>query len=386
MQFKLSVGALVAVSSLLVFAAPAADRLKINAGLRLIKVSEEDAGTWVTEEDKVTKYVAKNTNFIDITDIKDEEVLAALSGKAAMNSNARAAAVVYPTALSHITEANSFITKINIANPTGWLTTLTGFFTRYYRSATGTQSSTFIFNTVSQIAAANPQITVSRFTHYFNQPSIIARIPGTSSNLGKLPFSLFLYLQITLLTPPVIVGAHQDSVGSTSSGRSPGADDNGTGSVTILEAFRILATSSFAPKNTLEFHWYAGEEGGLLGSAAVFANYKSTSKTVLAMLNQDMTGYSPAGKPVVYTDYTNAALTAWTRLVVGQYTGISPLTSRCGYGCSDHASATSNGFPAAFVHEEIFATSNPKIHSASDVSTFRFSYAVHVMANALNRR
>lgn len=84
------------------------------------------------------------------------------------------------------------------------------------------------------------------------------------------------------------------------------------------------------------------------------------------MLNQDMTGYSPAGKPVVYTDYTNAALTAYLRLVVTQYTGIAPLTSTCGYGCSDHASATSNGFPAAFVHEEVFATSNPKIHSASD--------------------
>jgi leucyl aminopeptidase len=194
----------------------------------------------------------------------------------------------------------------------------------------------------------------------------------------------------------VIIGAHQDSVGSTSTGRSPGADDNGTGSVTIMEAFRILASSKFAPKNTLEFHvrpelppsiplptlfihstpnllsptnttqWYAGEEGGLLGSAGVFANYKSTSKTVLAMLNQDMTGYSPAGKPVVYTDYTNAALTSYLRLIVAQYTGITPLTSTCGYGCSDHASATANGFPAAFVHEEVFATSNPKIHSASD--------------------
>ena len=142
----------------------------------------------------------------------------------------------------------------------------------------------------------------------------------------------------------MIVGAHQDSVGSTSAGRSPGADDNGSGTVTILEAFRILAESKFKPKNTLEFHWYAGEEGGLLGSAGIFANYKSSAKTVLAFLNQDMTGYSPAGKPVVYTDYTNAALTTYLRLIVTQYTGIVPLTSTCGYGCSDHASGTSNGF------------------------------------------
>ncbi|EHL02554.1 putative Leucine aminopeptidase 1 [Glarea lozoyensis 74030] len=339
MHLKLSLGALVATSSLLVSAAPAAESLTKDVNLRLIKTSESEA-TWISEEDKITKYVAKNINFIDITDIKDPEVLANLNGESEVRLTAAAAAVVYPTSLSHTAEANTAIAKINQTNQQGWLTTLT-------ESATGTQSSTYLFNTITTIAAANPAIKVTKFTHSFNQPSIIARIPGTSTNL-------------------VIIGAHQDSVGSTSTGRSPGADDNGTGSVTILETFRILASSKFAPKNTLEFHWYAGEEGGLLGSAGIFANYKSTAKTVLAMLNQDMTGYSPAGKPVVYTDYTNAALTTYLRLIVTQYTGITPLTSTCGYGCSDHASATSNGFPAAFVHEEIFATSNPKIHSASD--------------------
>jgi bacterial leucyl aminopeptidase len=37
--------------------------------LRLIKVSESDPGTWVREDDKVEKYVAKGVNFIDITDM-----------------------------------------------------------------------------------------------------------------------------------------------------------------------------------------------------------------------------------------------------------------------------------------------------------------------------
>lgn len=62
------------------------------------------------------------------------------------------------------------------------------------------------------------------------------------------------------------------------------------------------------------------------------------------MLQQDMTGYSPGGKPVVFTDYTNAALNTYMRLIIRQYTGITSGTSSCGYGCSDHASATSNGF------------------------------------------
>jgi leucyl aminopeptidase len=114
--------------------------------------------------------------------------------------------------------------------------------------------------------------------------------------------------------------------------------------VTQLEALRVIAASGFKPKNTLEFHFYAGEEGGLLGSQAVFANYASAGKTVLAMVCQDMTGYSPSGKVSVYTDYADAGLTAYVRKVVTQYTGLSYTTDSCGYGCSDHASAYANGF------------------------------------------
>lgn len=39
------------------------------AGLRLIKTSESDAGTWVREDDKIENYVAKGINFVDITDM-----------------------------------------------------------------------------------------------------------------------------------------------------------------------------------------------------------------------------------------------------------------------------------------------------------------------------
>jgi leucyl aminopeptidase len=45
-------------------------RPNIDAGLRLIKTSEADPGVWVTEDQKIEEYVAKNIGFIDITDIK----------------------------------------------------------------------------------------------------------------------------------------------------------------------------------------------------------------------------------------------------------------------------------------------------------------------------
>lgn len=61
-------------------------------------------------------------------------------------------------------------------------------------------------------------------------------------------------------------------------------------------------------------------------------------------MNQDMTGYSPSGRVAVYTDYVDSGLTAYVRKIVQQYTGLASTSDRCGYGCSDHASAYSNGF------------------------------------------
>lgn len=40
-----------------------------DASLRLIKVSESDPGTWVREDEKIEKYVAKGINFVDVTNM-----------------------------------------------------------------------------------------------------------------------------------------------------------------------------------------------------------------------------------------------------------------------------------------------------------------------------
>lgn len=222
------------------------------------------------------------------------------------------------------------------------------FYNRYYRSSYGTQSSTWLFNQVKSIAASNAAITVSQFIHSYAQPSVIARIPGTSPNL-------------------VVVGAHFDSTGGSSTARGPGAVDNGSGVVVLLETLRVLASGRFAPKNTIEFHFYAGEEGGLLGSGDIWRSYRSAGKSVLAFVNTDMAGYSPSGKISVYNDYADTGLTAYVRRIVSAYIG-SSTQDTCGYGCSDHASAYSNGFPAAYVCDEPDVTSSPYVDSPNDVS------------------
>ncbi|UNI16595.1 Bacterial leucyl aminopeptidase [Purpureocillium takamizusanense] len=335
-----------AASCPLAFAAPAGSVAPGRGSLRLVKTSEQDPGQWVDEKDFWSKFTSKGITFIDITDVEDKEVLAVLSGQTGSASLAKIAAT-YPSGPQHVEEANKLISQSNTNGPQSWLKSLTSFHTRHYQSSTGLEASNWLFDQVKKTAAANSAITVKQFKHRFNQPSIIAQLPGESSNL-------------------VIVGAHMDSTVGSPSARSPGADDNGSGSVTILEALRVIASSGIKPKNTLEFHWYAGEEGGLLGSKEVYANYKQTGKKVTAFLNQDMTGYSPNKRPAVFTDNVDVPLTTYVRTIVKQYTGLEPSTSRCGYGCSDHASGRSNGFPSAFVGEDTFDAMNPNIHSSRD--------------------
>jgi leucyl aminopeptidase len=76
----------------------------------------------------------------------------------------------------------------------------------------------------------------------------------------------------------------------TPTARAPGADDDGSGTVTLLSAFRGLANSGFKPEKTVEFHWYAAEEDGLLGSRDVAMSYKKRDAEVAAMVQVNKNG------------------------------------------------------------------------------------------------
>ncbi len=72
---------------------------------------------------------------------------------------------------------------------------------------------------------------------------------------------------------------------------APGADDDGSGTTSILEAFRVLTEKEWTPtEGAVEFHWYSAEEGGLLGSQAVARDYESREVDVKGMIQMDMTG------------------------------------------------------------------------------------------------
>ena len=83
-----------------------------------------------------------------------------------------------------------------------------------------------------------------------------------------------------------ILGAHQDSANYLFPLLpAPGADDDCSGTVSILEAFRILAETGYTPQHgPVEFHWYAAEEGGLLGSQHIARYKKEQGARIGAMM------------------------------------------------------------------------------------------------------
>ncbi|WP_053334357.1 M28 family metallopeptidase [Gemmatimonas phototrophica] len=73
-----------------------------------------------------------------------------------------------------------------------------------------------------------------------------------------------------------------------------GADDDGSGSMAVLEIAEYLATQKVKPKRSTLFVWHAGEEKGLWGSAH-FTEYPTVPRdSIVAQLNMDMVGRGSA--------------------------------------------------------------------------------------------
>ncbi|PSN60689.1 Zn-dependent exopeptidase, partial [Corynespora cassiicola Philippines] len=255
----------------------------------------------VTEKEKLALHNA-GTHFMDVTNYSELHSFS-------LNRMQTVAAVAFPDAVSHQSDVAPLIGKLDKSKMQSNLETFSGYHNRYYKSQYGKQSSEWLLSRVQQVIRASnaSSVTAKPFAHSaWSQDSIISTIPGQNNNT-------------------IIIGAHLDSINGQdpSTGRAPGADDDGSGTMTILEAFRVLLTdplvaSGKAP-NTIEFHWYAAEEGGLLGSQAIYTNYKNSGKVVKAMLQQDMTGYVQSGieeSVGVITDYVDAGLTEFIKKVI----------------------------------------------------------------------
>jgi len=69
-----------------------------------------------------------------------------------------------------------------------------------------------------------------------------------------------------------------------------GADDDGSGSMGVLEIAEAMSAMPVKPKRSTLFVWHAGEEAGLVGSAFFVANPTVALDSVVAQINIDMIG------------------------------------------------------------------------------------------------
>jgi len=125
-------------------------------------------------------------------------------------------------------------------------------------------------------------VTLERYTLRSKQLfNIIAELPGTIKN------------------EHYIIGAHLDSISQATGDErlSPGAEDDGSGSVGLLEMAKVFA--AHPPKQTMHFIWFTGEEQGLVGSERSSAQVvaRGDKGKVKLMVNMDMIGYS-RGNPL----------------------------------------------------------------------------------------
>ncbi len=181
----------------------------------------------------------------------------------------------------------------------------------------------------------------------------------------------------------VAVGAHYDHVGTNPNAKGEdkiwnGADDDGSGTVSVLAIAESLAKSPKRPKRSVLLVWHCGEEKGLWGSE-YFNKYPTVDiKKVVAQLNIDMIGRSRkpndanpknanlTGENAVYvigSEMMSSKLAAVTKATNDTYLKLDydykyddPKDPNRFFFRSDHFNYAQNGIPIVFwfdgVHED----------------------------------
>ncbi len=259
------------------------------------------------------------------------------------------------------TTVNPWLPLVSESNIRSTITTLSANQNRYYTSPTGKTSAESIRNTWQGLAGSRSDVSTELFTcsNCSTQPSVILTING-----NELPNEI------------LVLGAHLDSINTSGGGSNtqiaPGADDDASGVATLTEVIRIALANGWKPKRTVKFMAYAAEEVGLRGSNAIAQSFKAAAKNVVGMMQFDMTNYKvgSVSDMQLITDYSNAEMKTFLTNLFDTYlapSGLTRSTYTCGYGCSDHASWTSAGYPAAMMFEGGSSSGyNPNIHGPND--------------------
>jgi len=137
----------------------------------------------------------------------------------------------------------------------------------------------------------------------------------------------------------ILIGAHLDSWDF-----GTGAQDNGAGAVSVLEVARALMTLDKAPRRSVRFALWGGEEQGLLGSYAYAQAHKSELSHCVAVLNTDNGTGHPKGWKVEGRKDLKDAMQPWSDALLKDLSG-GDLSMETTYD-TDHGPFLLDGVPA----------------------------------------
>jgi hypothetical protein len=177
-----------------------------------------------------------------------------------------------------------------------------------------------------------------------NHQGPVIQLAADAQSLGEVPvFNTVAEIRGSELPNEyVMLSAHFDSWDGGS-----GATDNGTGTITMLEALRILKQVYPNPRRTILVGHWASEENGLDGSRAFVADHPDIVSHLQALFNQDngtgrVINMSASGYPDA-----SSSLARWLSRVPSELTrGITfQFPGMPAGGGTDHASFDCAGAP-----------------------------------------
>ena len=211
------------------------------------------------------------------------------------------------------------------------LTDITSFLTRYSYSAHCREAEEYVYNQFTSYG-----LSASYFDFSWNgtdMHDVIGEMTGTVR-----PESV------------IIICGHLDCISEDPYNDAPGAEDNGSGTVTVLEAARIL--SQYQTDLTVRFITFSGEEQGLIGSDYYAEHMADIGEEIGAVINLDMVAYHGV-YPLdmhIYSDPLSHWLGQLAAEAVADYTPVDtiPHYQDSPFYGSDHYSFAIRGYPAMF--------------------------------------
>jgi len=179
-----------------------------------------------------------------------------------------------------------------------------------------------------------------------------------------------------------IICGHYDDMPSGS--LAPGADDNASGTVCVLEAARILKNINFP--YTIVFAAWDEEERGLYGSKAYADTAARLGDSILGVLNLDMISYDGNNDGALDINTNPASMplaNEFSQIVTLYQPTLVPQVTTSLNGGSDHQSFQQKGYKAILSIEDN-NDFTPYYHTVNDkFNTLNFPYFVKMLKAAV---